>query len=78
MKEDHSSIYLAQSLKIITQSIRKYVVRKFQENEKYERLEKLGEGLTAEVFKVASKKNMEKVYALKIIAKAKLAANQLP
>ncbi len=54
------------------------MVRKFQENEKYERLEKLGEGLTAEVFKVASKKNMEKVYALKIIAKAKLAANQLP
>ena len=53
------------------------MIRSYQENEKYEKLEKLGEGLTAEVFKVASKKNMEKVYAFKIIEKAKLAANQL-
>ena len=51
------------------------MVRRYLENEKYERLEKLGEGLTAEVFKVVSRKSEDKLYAFKIIAKAKLAEN---
>lgn len=56
----------------------RYVVRDFESCQKYEQTQTLGEGLTATVYKVESKKNREKVYAMKVINKTAISEKHKP